>query len=355
MPPLHFILTLMVCAFLAGCNEQAETRSAPLQQVRAMRVASTDYQPATEITGEIKAKIQSDLSFRVAGRVVEWHADVGTHVRAGDVLALIEDREQRADVEVAHASLQSAQATLKQKTLAFERSKILLRTQAIAQATYDQALEDYTSARGSVRVAEAALATAEDARSYTELRADTDGIVVSRNVEVGQVVSIAQAAYTVAQDGPRDAVFSVFEAFFLDGRPLDKVDVSPVSDRKRKTPAVVREVSPVIDTKAGAIRVKVALPEKAQWPLGTPVVGEFRAPQRKGIILPAGAMASAQGEPAVWVIDPAIHSVSLRKIAIDRYRTGDIIIAGGIRPKDLIVTEGGKFLKEGQLVAWEEK
>lgn len=355
MPQFRLILTTLVCVNLVGCKDETTGPSVPHQQVRVIRVSSTDYQPSTEITGEVKARVQSDLSFRVAGRVAEWRADVGSHLHAGDVLARIEDNEQRADVDVAQASLKSAQATLKQKTLAFERNRTLLRSQAIAQATYDQAREDFTSAQGSLQVAEASLATAKDALSYTELKADRDGIIVARNIEVGQVVSAAQAAYTLAQDGPRDAVFNVFEAFFLDGRPLQAVDVAPVSDRTREMQAVVREVSPAIDTKAGTIRVKVALPEDAQWPLGTPVVGEFRSPQREGIVLPASAIASAQGEPAVWVIDPAIRSASLRKVSVDRYRTGDIIIAGGITPQDLIVTEGGKFLKEGQVVAWEEK
>lgn len=354
MQPFRLIGIGLACAYLAACEDKAEVPPAP-QQVRAVRASSAEYQPSAEITGEVKARIQSDLSFRVSGRVIERFVDVGLHVRAGDVLARLDDKEQQADVEVARAGLESAQAIVNQKTLTFERYEALLRSRSISQATFDQADKELRSARASLEAAEAALATAKDALSYTELKADANGIITAREIEVGRVISAAQPAFTLAHDGPRDAVFEVFEAFFLEGRPLADVEVAPIADRGLETQATVREVSPFIDTRSGTVRIKVALPEDAQWPLGTPVVGEFCSPTRKGIILPAGAIASAMGEPAVWLIDPEKRSVSLRKIAVASYRKSDLIVAGGIAPQDLIVTEGGKFLKEGQAVALKGK
>lgn len=187
------------------------------------------------------------------------------------------------------------------------------------------------------------------------MKAAADGIITARGIEAGQVVSAAQSAFTLAHDGPRDAVFDVFEAFFLDGRPLNDVEVAPVSDPSLDVDASIREVSPVIDAKAGTIRIKVGLQEVAQWPLGTPVVGKLRAPPRDGIVLPYTAIASAEGEPAVWLVNTQNHSVSLRKISVARYRQSDFVVTGGVAVQDLIVTEGGKFLKEGQAVAWEGK
>ncbi|MGK9283496.1 efflux RND transporter periplasmic adaptor subunit [Sinorhizobium meliloti] len=354
MQPFRLILFCLACASLGGCQDKAAT-SVPPQQVRTVRVAAAEYQPEAAITGEVKARVQTDLSFRVSGRVVERRADVGTHVRAGDVLATLEDTEQRADVDVAEAALQSAQAMVRQKTLTFERYKTLLQSRAIAQAAYDQARQELVAAQSALESAEATLATAQDSLSYTELKADADGIITARTVEVGQVVSVAQSAFTLAHKGPRDAVFDVYEAFFLEGRPLSDVDVALVTDPERKAKASIREVSPAINTKAGTIRVKVALPEGASWPLGTPVVGQFRSSPREGLILPSSAIASAMGAPGVWVVDTAARSVSLRRVSVARYRTSDFIVTGGIAPQDLIVTEGGKFLKEGQAVAWEVK
>ncbi|TIP86820.1 MAG: efflux RND transporter periplasmic adaptor subunit [Mesorhizobium sp.] len=348
------IILGLACAALVGCEDHTSSHAAP-QPVLAIPASLAQYQPGAEVTGEMKARVQSELSFRTGGRVRERRVDVGSLVRAGEVLMRIDDTEQRADVDSARAGLRSAQATVKQKALAFERYKTLLKSRAIAQSTYDGAREALTTAQGSLEVAQASLETALDALSHTELKADADGVITSRSVEAGQVVSAAQPALTLARDGPRDASFDVFEAFFLPGRPTREVEVAPVGDRARTARGNIREVSPVIDTSTGTIRVKVALPLEAQWSLGTSVVGEFHSPARQGVILPWSAMASARGEPAVWVIDPASKSVSLRKVAVARYRTADFIVTGGIAPKDLIVTDGGKFLKQGQAVAWQEK
>lgn len=344
----------LACACLAACEDKAEVAPPP-QQVRVVAAAEAQYQQGAEITGEVKARVQTELSFRVSGRVLERKVDVGSHVHAGDVLARLNDTEQQADVSVARAALASAQAVVAQKTLAFDRAKSLLQSQAVPRAVFDDAQKELLSAQASREAAEAALATAEDALSYTELKAAADGIITARSIEEGQVVSAAQSAFTLAHDGPRDAVFDVFEAFFLDGRPLNDVEVAPVSDPSLDVHAAIREVSPVIDAKAGTIRIKVGLQEGTPWPLGTPVVGKLRASPRDGIVLPYTAIASAEGEPAVWLVNARNQSVSLRKISVGRYRQSDFVVTGGVAPHDLVVTEGGKFLKEGQAVAWDGK
>jgi RND family efflux transporter MFP subunit len=344
----------LACAFLSACDQKA-AEVPPPQQVRAVAATRAQYQPGADITGEVKARIQTELSFRVSGRVIERRIDVGSRVRTGEVLARLNDTEQQADVSVARAALESARAIARQKTLAFERAQNLLRSQVIAQQVFDAAKKELLSAQAASEAAEAALATAQDAVSYTVVRADADGIITARSIEVGQVVSAAQSVFTLAHDGPRDAVFDVFGAFFLDGQPLADVAVAPLTDRTRELRASVREVSPVIDTGAGTIRIKATLPEGAGWPLGTAVVGRIQSSPRSGIVLPYNAIASDHGYPAVWLVDTQKHTVTLRRISIDRYRKTDFVVADGIATNDLVVTEGGKFLREGQAVAWEGK
>ncbi len=352
---IQLLLIGLACAATAGCKDQTADRSTPPQLVRAVRAATVHYQPSTGVTGEVKARIQSGLSFRTGGKVIERHADVGSRAKAGDILARIDDSEQQADVAIAQAGLDAAKATLQQKAQALARNEALLSSHTIAQSTQDQAQEDFTVAQGSLQTAEANLATAQDNLSYTVLRADADGVITARTAEVGQVVSAAQAVFTLAHDGPRDAVFDVFEAFFLAGQPAADTEVAPIADLARQVHGTIREISPVIDTTVGTVRVKVLLPQDAQWPLGTPVVGTFWSPANDEIILPSSVMASAGGTPAVWVVDPANHSASLRKVAVSLYRSRDVILAGGVSPQDLVVTEGGRFLTEGQTVTVEAK
>lgn len=140
----------LACAFLAACEDKAEVAPPP-QQVRVVAASAAQYQPGAEITGEVKARVQTELSFRVSGRVLERKVDVGSHVRAGDVLARLNDTEQQADVSVARAALESAQAVVAQKTLAFERSRSLLQSQAVPRAIFDDAQKELLSAQASSR------------------------------------------------------------------------------------------------------------------------------------------------------------------------------------------------------------
>ncbi|WP_409160535.1 efflux RND transporter periplasmic adaptor subunit [Pectobacterium sp. B2J-2] len=321
--------------------------------MKVVSVPVTEIQPAAEITGEVRARFQADLAFRTDGRVIERLADVGSVVHKGELLARLDATEKRADVSIARAELRAAQSTLKLKKNIFARNQKLRSSGAISQADWDNSREELTSAESSVAVARASLDTALDSLSFTELRADADGVITSRSIEVGQVVSSAQTAFTLAQDGHRDAVFQVFEAYFLNGQPLKNIDVSRVADRTHNIQATLREIAPVLTEGAGTVRVKATLPENLSWPLGTPVVGNFRSPSREGSILPASAITSRRGHPAVWVVDAQKKTVSLRQVSVSRYRTDDFIVTQGVKPQELIVSEGGKFLSEGQAVRWE--
>jgi RND family efflux transporter MFP subunit len=188
--------------------------------------------------------------------------------------------------------------------------------------------------------------------THTELRADADGVVTTRNAEIGQVAQAAQTVFILAHDGPRDAVFDVFEALFLRNQPDSEISVSLLSDPSKKIVAGIREISPTIDATTGTIRVKVGLGERGQlMPLGTIVSGVFKYRSREVIILPWSAMASLGGQPAVWLIDPLTHRVSLRKVTVSDYETGQYSVSRGLKPKDLVVIEGGKLLKPDQTVS----
>jgi membrane fusion protein, multidrug efflux system len=345
-------LLLVAGLVLAGCNEDAKQGNAPEQLVKVDKAALTQYQPIAEVSGQVEARVQTDLAFRISGKIIARNVDIGSHVRAGDVLMKLDNSQQQADVTIAEASLRAAQAGLKQKTLSFERYQTLYASRDVSQQVFDQAQQEMITAQASLEAAEAVLATAKDTLSYTELKADANGIITARNVEVGGVVSAAQAALTIAHDGPRDAVFDVYEAFFLNGEPSKDVDVSSLNDPGHKVTATIRETSPVIDSTAGTIRVKLTLPEGASWPLGTTVIGNFRAPTETGMVLPWSAMSSQDGGSAVWVVDPKIRAIALRAVKIARYRAGDFVVSDGLAPGDLVVTDGGKVLRPDEVVDW---
>jgi membrane fusion protein, multidrug efflux system len=353
MVKLHSRIGLLLFVLaVSACN--TEKTAAPIQpkDVRAIQARSTEFASSATLSGTVTARIETQLSFRVSGQIIQRNVEVGSHVRAGDILARIDPTQQQADVKVAKAGLDAAQAQLREATLALKRQKELLATQTTSRASYDQAEAALRTAEGTVNSARAVLASAEDALSYTEIKADADGIITARYAEVGQVQQAAQSVFTLAHDGTRDAVFYVFESLFLNNKPDSRIEVSLLSDPSVKTSATLREVSPTIDASTGTIRVKVDLGEDSNiMPLGAIVSGRFAYKSKQVILLPWSAMASVDGNPAVWLIDPNSNKVSLQPIQVSEYESGQFAVTDGLKDGDLVVSEGGKLLHTAQLVA----
>jgi membrane fusion protein, multidrug efflux system len=194
---------------LGGCQPAKAPDSKVAPRVGTITLALTDYEPNVRLTGEIKPQFESDVSFRVSGRILQRGVDVGDHVVPGQTLATIDPQEQNADVAAAQAVLDSASAQLRQVGATFDRQKELLAKGFTTRREYDQAEAAARAAQASVDSAAAQLAAAQERLGDADLKAGVAGLVTARNVEAGQVVQAAQAAFTIAQDGPRDAVFNV--------------------------------------------------------------------------------------------------------------------------------------------------
>ena len=354
MKPIYAAALVTGLAVLSACSDQQRPQEPVSKHVDVVVAKEETRAQIRTLTGEIQARVQSDLSFRVSGKIVERRVDVGEQVKAGQILARIEAEEQQADLDVAVANLQAAEAQEAQAQLAFDRQKRLFAAQVVSRAVLDQAQETLLVAEGSTSSAQAMLETARDTLSYTDLRADADGVITARNAEVGQVAQAAEVVFTLAHDGPRDAVFDVVETLFLGTRIEPVVAVSLLSGSPVAAEGNLREVSPTIDPTMGTIRVKVGLTGEAAMPLGAPVSGAFRRAGRRVIRLPWSAIASDEGKPSVWRVDPDTSTVSLQAIEIDDYETGSFTVTAGVSPDDIVVSDGTKFLRPGQRVSYDK-
>lgn len=355
MKCIVIVAMFVIGALLASCDEKEEQARHSPRLVEVVTVREEHRAGGVTMTGEVSARIQTDLSFRVTGKIVERLVDVGDPVKAGQLLARIDPEEQKADLEIAFANLRSAEAQQVQAQQAFDRQKRLFEAAVTARSGLDEAQEALLTAEGSTRSAKANLDTARDALSYTELRADADGIITARSAEAGQVAQAVQAVFTIAHAGPRDAVFEVYESLFLGKSPEDFVGVTLLSDPSLKLNAKIREISPTVDASNGTIRVKVGLNGDASLPLGGAVAGYFRFSGEKMVSLPWSAMASKGGKPAVWVVDRQSSKTMLRQIEVADYQSEQFTIKTGVSPGDLIVTEGAKFLRTGESVSYNKE
>jgi RND family efflux transporter MFP subunit len=347
-----YLLAALGFVGLTSCRKAPPAPSAT--PVQAQTVELTNASETLTLTGEIRAQFESDLAFRVGGRIIERKVDVGDHVVADQVLAKIDPNEQQASVTAAEADVQSADAKLKDASSAFDRQKLLLSRGSAMRADYDRAEEVFRTAQGFLDAAKAQLGTARDALAQAVLRAENAGVVTVRSAEVGEVVQPAQRVFSVAHDGPRDAVFNVNESAFGD-QPVDRtaaIQINLVSNPAVTTTGKVREIAPTAQGVGGTVAVKVRLEQSPPgMTLGAAVTGKAPLSSRKAAVLPATALLSDNGKPAVWVVDPQTRAVTLRPITVDRYETGKVVIAKGLQQGEIVVTSGTQFLRPNQTVA----
>ena len=339
-------------AVLGGCRQE-EAKGRPLP-VKVQQVELVKYTPSATLSGEIAARVESDLSFRLSGRIIERKADIGAHVDAGDVLARLDPKVQEADVEGAAAAVEAADAKLRQVASVFERQKTLLASGFTSRRDYDQAEQEHRSAQAMLDGAKAQLATARDQLAQTVLSAPAPGVITARYMEIGQVAQPSMPVFTLAQDGPRDAVVNVQESILAAGYGKG-VEIALIADPRIKARGQVREVSPVVNA-AGAVRVKIGLEQTPpKMALGSAVKVTAYAQPRDMAVLPWSALYADAGKPSVWVLDPKSATVSLRRIEIEAYQNSDILVRGGLHPGETVVTVGTQLLRPAQQVAFAEE
>jgi RND family efflux transporter MFP subunit len=351
---LRIVPAAPLLLLLAGCGPKVAAQK-PATFVTTGVIRVQPRQSVIRLTGDVQARVSTELSFRVSGRVTERLVDIGAHVKAGDVLARIDPTEQQADLEGSKAAVAAAEAQVRVVSATFERQKSLMGSGFTTRASYDQAQEALRTAQGSLDVAKAQLGTSADALTYTELRASAAGLITARNIEVGQIAQAAQSVYTLAEDGGRDGVFDVYESIFLREPDSDLIKMSLVSDPSVSAEGRIRQVSPTVDPKTATVKVKVAIQNAPDaMTLGSAIIGEGRDKPEGKIVLPWSALTATATGPAVWMVDPTTSAVSLRDITVETYETNSFIVGGGLQAGDRVVTDGGKFLRPGQTVTYDK-
>jgi RND family efflux transporter MFP subunit len=340
-----------IAIVLASCRPAEQSTAAPPRPVRVVTVERQEGGEKVSLSGQIEAETEVSLSFRVGGRMIQRPVHVGDRVKAGQVVARLEPEPAENELRSARANLAAAQSLLTKTRNEFNRQDELLRGGWTTRVRYDQALHAMQAAQAQVDAARAQLATVEDNLSYTELVADAAGHVTKIGAEPGEVVPAGRMIVQLAREGGRDAVFDV-PARVIQGAPYDPVvHVVLASDPAMRATGRVREVAPQADPVTRTFRVRVGLdnPPEAMR-LGSTVTGAMTQEGAAGIAIPASALTRAQGQPAVWIVDPKADTVSLRPIDVASYDLAQVIVGQGLEPGDVIVTAGVQSLRPGEKV-----
>jgi RND family efflux transporter MFP subunit len=340
----------LIAATLTGCDKPAPPAS-QARPVRAVEVERRAEGETLSLTGHIRAKDEVSLAFRLNGRMIERPVNIGDVLKAGQVVAKLDPQIQQNGLNQAQAELASLEAVLTQARLTFGRQQQLVKDGWTSRANFDEARQKLETTQGQIDAAQAQLRTAQEQLSYTVLHADGPGVVTAKGAEPGEVVQAGKMIVEVARQGPRDAVFDVPEQLMRTGPRDPLVQIALTNDPTVRATGRVREVSPQADATTRTWQFKVGIidpPEGMQ--LGSTVTGSIKLTAPPGVELPASALTEANGQPAVWVVDPQSHTVSLRNVDVSRYDPASVVISKGLENGEVVVTAGVQVLRPGQRV-----
>ena len=345
-------IPLALIVALCGCK--AEKAALDVRSARTVVVDPRPIHDDRQAIGEVKPRYESDLSFRVAGKVLGRLVDIGATVNRGDTLTTLDTQDFQNRLRSAEAEVASAEAVLVEARGNEARKAKLLKDGWTPQAIYDTALSNLRTAEGRLTASKAQLDLTRDQLSYTELKADFDGVITAVGAEPGQNVNAGQMVVKLARPGDKDAIFNIAETAFTDRTPTSEnseVIVWPLSNPELRIEGIAREISPVANSATRTFAVKVTLKNPPpQLRFGMSIGGRWKASSDPVVALPLSALFEKNGSPAVWVFDQASGSVVLRPVTVARYETEAAVISDGVAKGDIVVTAGANTLREGQKV-----
>ncbi|MBG9387465.1 efflux RND transporter periplasmic adaptor subunit [Caenimonas aquaedulcis] len=349
---LAFSFALATALALSACSK-SEPPQEPVRAVKVMSVGVATFQSDHEFAGEVKPRVESRLGFRVAGKIVRRQAELGQHVKAGQVLAQLDPQDYRLAADAARAQVAAAATNRDLAAADYKRYAALKDQNFISGAELERRDTTLKAAQAQLDQAKAQLSSQGNQAAYTTLVADVSGVITSIDAEPGQVVTAGMPIVRIAQDGPRDVLFAV---------PEDKVAAiktgSEVTVRgwgkDAELAGTVREVGASADPVTRTFPVKVSLADTAAPPaLGTTVSVVPRALSMAGapvIKVPTSALRKEGAGTAVWVLDKQTMTVKSQAVQIATADGNDAVISSGLQPGMLVVSAGVHVLSPGQKV-----
>lgn len=344
---------LTLVTLLPGCSQE-QPPTEELARVVVVQLSPIKDSQRIPFTGDIQARVQAPLGFRVSGKISERLADVGDRVREGQVLARLDPQDLRNNLAAAQAQVEAQEARTRLARVDFERQAALLPKGYTSRSQYDQAQATLDGARSALQTAVAQRDDARKQLGYTELRASAAGVLTARHAEAGQVVQAGTAIFDLAVSGDLDAVFDLYESLARELKVGQTLPVALQAQPAVTTRGILREIAPTVAS-SGTVRVKVQLDRPpAAMTLGAVVNAQLEGATEQGFALPWTALNGTTEQPAAWRLGDD-GRVSLQPLRIERYTRDSIIVSEGLKAGDRIVVAGGQALSPGQRVEVAER
>ena len=348
------LVPLALGLFMVGCSKP-EVTVEPVRAVKVVTVGIDRIESGAEFAGEVRARVETRLGFRVAGKIINRPVEVGQRIKPGQMLAQLDSQDYRLAAEAAKAQVSAAATNRNLAATEYKRFKELKDQNFISGAELERRDTALKAGDAQLEQAQAQLSSQRNQAGYTSLTSDVAGIVTAVEAERGQVVAAGTPVVRIATDGPRDVVFSVPEDGVVLIKPGSAVAVRSWSNAGLRQ-GVVREVAAVADPVTRTYQIKVSLDDKdaaSAPPLGATVYVVPQAFARSGvdvIKLPTSALKQDGKTTAVWVLDTASMTVKSQPVVIATADGNEAVVSSGLKPGMKVVSAGVHVLQAGQKV-----
>lgn len=347
------LTALPLCLALAACSPaepEGEKEEEPRPAVMVLpKVADTaqDTYP-----GEIRARYEPALAFRIGGKVSRRLVDMGERVQRGQPLAELDAGDLRLQLDTARASHTSAEADYRLAASELQRHKKLLERQLVSKSQFDSVQSRFDASAARLEQTRAQLGVARNQAGYAILKSPRDGVIVQRMAEAGQVVTAGQAVFSLAADGEREVRIDLPEQDISRFAVDQVLGVELWSRVGQSFPGRIREISPAADPNSRTFEARVTFDNQivgAELGQSARVSAHGDGPQRT-LSLPLSSVTADGGEPYVWVLDPQQQTLHKRPVDLGPYGEERVPVLAGLQPGDWVVAAGTHLLREGQRV-----
>lgn len=352
-PPMNVLLPLTVLLFLlTACGRDAPPAPAEdIRPVRAEQMGVNAVQHGTRYAGEVRARYETNLAFRVAGRVDTRTVEVGTRVKAGQVIATLDLRDYALAVRAAQAQLTAAEAEARLARQDLQRFVELRAQNFISQAELDRRRTTAEAASAQARQLRAEATRQANQQAYTRLTAPHAGVITAISFETGQVVQTGQTVAKLARTGELEVQIDVPENALDALRAARNPGIRLWSVPDRRYAGRLREVSPMADAASRTYRARISLlhPDPAVK-LGMTATVEIGSETAPVLSVAQSALFRVNGQPQVWVVDPHTRKVAARSVQVGELNGERATIVSGLVAGEWVVTAGVHKLAPGQQV-----
>jgi RND family efflux transporter MFP subunit len=343
-PWLAMALLAVGCSKPAAKDPRLQSARVEVFQVKEAGANSRTF------TGTVEARVQSDLGFRVGGKILERAINVGQRVRKGQTLMRLDSLDLKLSLAAQQANVEAARAKFAQAKLDESRFAGLVESGAVSKQQYDQARTALDSAKAQLEAAEAQARVSNNSSEYAVLLADADGVIVRTSGEPGQVVAAGQTVIQLAHDGPREALIHLPEGV----RPeLGTIASARLYGQEQICQASLRELSEAADPASRTFEARYVLEGAvSSAPLGSTVTITLLAKQTStglSVLVPVGAIYDRGSGPGVWIVD-GTSQVKFRCVKIGSIGKEEVAVCDGIEAGEKVVALGAHLLHEGQAV-----